>query len=362
MKIKVEANELNKVIGKLEKILNKKSNMEILGCIKLSATRDTVSLTANNLDSALVYEVYNCIIDKPGEILIHFDNFKLFSKFKNAFVHIDSSGNHVTVKCNNRMFEFKTLDPNIFPVFNQTYSKEAFTIKSAQLKEMFKIKKMCSSDITKPIFQCICINGNNAWACNTYHGVEYSLPIENKSEDEFLISQKSITELEKIIDTKFDELLTVKYEEIKKIKYISVECENWKYMCKLVGGTYMDLSKVFPKTFATRITVNSGELLESLDFVQEIMKGVDKPFVHLISSNKTLTLEARTVKNFSSDKLSADTYGSTIDLYFNPNYMVDGVKMVGGDNITLDFQGALVVFGNDQERHLISAIHMAEKE
>ena len=358
MKINVDANELNKAIGKLEKVLAKKASLNILECIKLSANHDIVSLTANNLESALVYNLYNVIIEEPGEILIHFDNFKLFSKFKNAFVHIDNSGNHVTVKYNNRTFEFKTLDPNNFPVFHQTYSKEAFTIKSAQLKEMFTIKKMCSTDPSKPIFQCICIRGNNAWACNTYRGVEYSLPIENKSEDEFLISQKSITELEKIIDTKFDKLLTVKYEKTEKVKYMLVDSGSWKYMCKLVDGTYVDLSKVFPKTFSARITVNSGELLESLDFVQEIMKGVEQPLVHLTSSNNTLTLEARTCKNFSSDNLSADTYGSTVDLYFNPNYMVDGVKMVGGDNITLDFQGALVVFGNDQERHLIASVRV----
>lgn len=358
MKIKVEADELNQAIGKLDKMLDKKSTSRILGCVKLSATKNAISLTANNLESALVYNIYSGNVEEPGEILIDSENFKLFSKCKNASINISSKANRVTVKCNSRTFEFAMLNTDDFPVFHQAYNKEAFTIKATQLKDMFKIKKMCSNDDISPVCQCICINGNNALACNRYRAVEYTLPIDNKAGDELLVSQKSIAELEKVIDAKCDTLLTVMYDEYDNKKYMIVKCDSWAYMCRLVEGEYIDLQRLFPKDYSTQITVDSGKLLESLEFSREVIRGEDKQHVHLISSDNTLTLESSTAKNFSSDKLDVDVYGSEIDIHFNPNYIIDGIKMVGGNYITLSFASIYMVLSNDQERHLIASVRV----
>ena len=68
------------MIGKIEKVVNRKSKNPILSCVKLTATNNKITITANNLESAVVYNL-NCgeTIEK-GDVLISADDFKLLSK------------------------------------------------------------------------------------------------------------------------------------------------------------------------------------------------------------------------------------------------------------------------------------------
>jgi DNA polymerase-3 subunit beta len=106
MKISLEQSDLQNAIEKAEKLIHK-NTLEVLDSVLLSAKNDKITLTANNLVSAIIIDLDGNIIES-GSVLIDKSNFKLIKKLKDR-LHISSENNIVKIS-GNRELKFTQLD------------------------------------------------------------------------------------------------------------------------------------------------------------------------------------------------------------------------------------------------------------
>jgi len=355
MKVILDQKELVSVIGKIEKVVNRKSKNPILSCVKLTATNNKITITANNLESAVVYNLnYGETIEK-GDVLISADDFKLLSKMKDDTIAITEHDNKVVIG-GNRTFEYCGIDPSSFPEFHSTYDCDAFTINSQEFKNKFKIKEFCSKEDSKRSFQGVCIHQDKMWASDTYYGAEYALQIDNNAIVDLIIPRKAFDELEKVIG-KDNETLTMKYHMTKEAGYLSVCGSDWCYMTRLIVGSYCDLTKMFPQDTESAVTVKTDNMLDMLDFAKTAGATGVKYAVCINTQNNKLHISCMTPTKHITDTLEAEVSGQDITaVYFDVDRMQQCIKYVKDNAVTLKCKTGLIAFGNENERYLIATV------
>ena len=160
------------MIGKLKKI-------QILESILLEALNNKITITATNLESAIIIDIKGDIVHE-GSVLIDKSNFKLIKKLKDS-LHIMDVDNTVTIK-SNRELKFMKKGVTEYPeieISKYEYVK-AFDIIESEIKNSFKIKGFASSDTVRPALNGLCINNRNITAIDGFKLAQIELNIYNE--------------------------------------------------------------------------------------------------------------------------------------------------------------------------------------
>jgi DNA polymerase III sliding clamp (beta) subunit (PCNA family) len=101
MNVIINQYDLESAIEKAEKVMRKSVPLPILDSILLNAQNDKITITANNLESAIIIPV-DGYITQPGSILIDKSNFKLIKKLTGE-LHITDNAGTVEITANRKL-------------------------------------------------------------------------------------------------------------------------------------------------------------------------------------------------------------------------------------------------------------------
>ena len=376
MKITIEQWELQQAIEKAKKIL-RKSAMPILESVLLTANKNNnITLTATNLESSIIINLSGNFgsVEESGAITIDKSNFKLIKKL-NGSLCISDDGNTVQI-LGNRELKFTQHDVSKFPEIKTEVNHKAFTIKENEFKDSLKIKTFISKEKSRPIMCTCCINRNRIIAIDGFRLAKINLNIDNKCDKDILIPAQSITELDKILDRNNTEELKFEYfsegeGERETLKYLRITGSGYQYITKLVGGTYFKVDDIIPTEFGISINIKKDILMDSLEFAKEVLSRAKLPVLPVVFD---IAKDFKICGN-SIDKQFTETILENIDITeqcyvkigFNPNYLIDALKLLPDDMVNLCFKGSniapLVITGRetDNETYMILPVRIPEQ-
>ena len=122
---------------------------------------------------------------------------------------------------------------------------------------------------------------------------------------------------------------------------IRITFGNVQITSVLIAGEYMDYEKIIPQTFASSIRTSKQELSDAIDRASLMAREGKNNLIRMDISDNGVTISARAETGNVEESVECLQNGNDITIAFNSNYLVDALKNLPGDNVTMKFNSTV---------------------
>ena len=128
--------------------------------------------------------------------------------------------------------------------------------------------------------------------------------------------------------------LPIENDEVADVD-ISFEFDNNIVISRLIEGEYFKIDHMLSSNYTIKVNVNKKELLDGINrAIPFIHEGEKKP-VKFNFENDSLKLSIVSVDGGNNDYINIEKEGSDVIIGFNPKFIIDALKVIDDENISL---------------------------
>jgi len=345
MKFNVNQQDLQKSLNYCQGVIEKRSTLPILSNVLLDTGNSKLTITATDLDLIFLHQISNVEIIEEGKTTtsssIMYDIVRKFSPGKKInFSKI--SENKLHLESEKSVFNLNCLNPSEFPLTNENFNENEFSIKSKELLKLLnKCKFSVSNDETRHYLSGIFFHLTQledkyfitAAATDSHRMSISKLRLNKKIEFEpIILPKKTIFQLCSLLE---DFEGDVKISNIKsKIKF---ELGNSILISKLIDGKFPNYVQVIPKDNQKKMEVDLKTFLDSVDRVASVSLD-KKDGVKFSLSKDTLNLSVNNATSGDGKESLNVIFDHELDISFNSRYLIDIASQLEGDKIEVFFK------------------------
>ncbi|AUD64151.1 DNA polymerase III subunit beta [Tenericutes bacterium MZ-XQ] len=359
----------------VQKGLPSKTPLPILYAVKFEVNEDHVILTTSNTDVAIQVLIDDQSISIketgkvaiPGRYLIEIMR-KITSK-RVEFALIEDR--LIVIKADRSEFKLRLMDVEDYPEVDFLDLDNPITLDAQLFKNIIKETNFATAQSEKrPILTGVNFKyrDNHLYcvATDSYRLSQKNVKLRTHSKEfDIVIPNKSLDELNKILDTSNDDVEL--YINPNKVLF---KMNNTLFQTRLLEGTYPDTMRIIPTEFPVSIPFNKEELLQAVERVsllsprdRETNYNIIKMTLredHIVEMSSTNTEVGDALEEIIP---SSDVIGPMIKIAFSSRYLVDALKAFSSNEVTIQFAGEVkpfVIKGNlDQDLlHLILPVRI----
>ncbi len=339
MKIICQGNELSDALQKVVKALPQKRTNPILDGVKLTASGDTLTVFATDLELAIEKKI-NTEVLIEGEIVVPGKLFADYAKkIETEQVELDGTAEgKLVLKYLDSELQIKCYDADEYPVFKEVATERSFIILKKDLKEIIsKVNFNIATDEARPSLRGICLNIKtdevDAIASDGYRLALARATIKNNGFDgKVVVPAKSMNELSRLIDDE-DETLAVYVEN----NYLMVDLFHTKIVTRLIAEEYINYEKIIPTNFYTEAIVDKKLFENAIDRVSLINRLEKKAYVRMDLKESSISLYAHSEDGEINEKITTNLKGKDLIIGFNSKYLIDCMHAISEPFISLNF-------------------------
>ncbi len=333
----IDSKELTEGVLSVIKALPVRTTMPILEGIYIEATAEGVKLKCSDL--MLQKEcLLPATIEEEGFAIVPG---KLFSeivrKLPESIAEVTLSGKSLDISCGRAKSSLQCVEASEeFP--EMRFTGETFTVKMdhSDCRDMINTTVFATAqDDSKPILTGVLMElGEEITivATDAFQFAKRSMPLKNPvPERNVVIPGKSMMEISRMMDeTEADVELTFTKT------HVCVNIKHSRLVARLLDGDYIKYKNILPKDHTTRVMIDKGELMESIDRAQLMAREGNNNIVMKFHDNK-LTITANSFAGKINEEIDVQINGEDIDIAFNPRFCINVLKNVPDDKIYMDF-------------------------
>ncbi|MNB74379.1 DNA polymerase III subunit beta [compost metagenome] len=356
MKISILKNELNESIQHVSKAISSRTTIPILTGIKLEVTHQGVTLTASDTDisiqSFIPTEDENqqiVQVDRPGSVVLPAKFFvEIIKKLPSKEIQMEvKEGFHTFISSGATEIQMVGLDPEEFPVLPNIEGNETISLPGDLLKNMIKQTAFSiSTQETTPILTGILWNlaeGEFKFIATDRHRLATRAARLEGTEDvkfsNVVIAGKTLNELSKIIP---DQNMLI--DIVVADNQVLFKLDRVLFYTRILDGVYPDTSRIIPTVYKTELTLETKKLSESIDRAYLLSREEKTNIVRL----QTLEQGGIEISSSSSELGKVreeldliDFKGEPLKISFNSKYMLDVLKVIDSEQLTIAFTGMM---------------------
>ena len=345
MKFNVNQQDLQKSLNYCQGVIEKKNTLPILSNVLLSAGSSILKITATDLDLIFIHQIKNVEVIEEGKTTttssIMYDIVRKFSSGKKINLSLDDS-TKLQLESEKSIFHLNCINASEFPLTDEDFNQNQFSIKSKQLLKLLnKCKFSISNDETRHYLSGIYFhqtqiedkNFLTAVATDSHRMSISKLRLNEKIEFEpIILPKKTVFQLCSLLE---DYEGDVKISNIKsKIKF---ELNNSILISKLIDGKFPNYFQVIPKNNQKKLEVDLKLFLDSVDRVASV--SIDKKDgVKFNLKKDTLNLSVNNANSGDGNENLNVKFDHDLDISFNSRYLIDVASQLEGNNIEIFFK------------------------
>ncbi len=342
MKFNVNQQDLQQALSFCQGVIEKRSTLQILSNILLEAKDSKLTITATDLDLIFIHHLNNIEIQEEGKTTttssIMYDIVRKFSSGKKInLTLIDDSKLHL--ESDKSIFNLNCISATEFPLTDENFNQNEFTIKSKNLLKLLnKCKFSISNDETRHYLSGIYIhqtefedkNYLTAVATDSHRMSISKIRLDRKIDFEpIILPKKTIFQLCSLLDSYDGD---VKISNIKsKIKF---ELKNSILISKLIDGKFPNYIQVIPKNNQKKLDIDLKLFLDSVDRVASVSLD-KKDGVKFNLSKDTLNLSVNNTTSGDGKETLVVKFDHELEISFNSRYLIDIASQLDGDKIEI---------------------------
>jgi DNA polymerase-3 subunit beta len=342
MKLKVKKEILLGGIEIIQNVISTKTTLPILSNILLEAQKDTLKLTATDLNIGI-----SCVIPvntiEPGSVTIP------ARRFGNIVKELPEDAMEISTKKNNTViietelcqFKILGLPPEEFPKLPEFKDREVIKIDQVVLKQMLQMTAFAVSyDETRYILNGILVKfTQNSIALVATDGKRLAV-VEKK------LKQAANKELHIIIPIKTIQELMRNLQDDGEVSFIvganQVLFDFGKVLIisRLIEGEFPDYQQVIPPVSESRIKVNREQFLLAVKRASLLVTPDYQAVKFEVFKDKLVVSKSTPDIGESREEVKVEYTGKETVIGFNPNYITDVLKNLDKEQVEFELSGS----------------------
>lgn len=357
MKFTIQRDLLISSLQNVMKAISPRTVIPILTGIKVEASHNGITLTGSNSDISIESFIPAEEEDKvnvehieEGSIVLHAKYFpEIIRKLPEDIVSIEVDSSLKTViRSGKAEFNLNGQDAEEYPLLPKIQTDDTFEMPVNVLKNMIKQTVFAVSTMeTRPILTGVNMRlANNRLhfvATDSHRLASREVDIQDAAVqfENVVVPGKSLHELNKILsDT--DELIQISVTN----NQIFFRTKNINFLSRLLDGNYPETDRLIPTHSKTKIKMKTKELLHTIDRASLLAKDEKNNVVRLSTEGNMIEISSNSpeIGNVVENISAISMEGEELKISFSSKYVMDALRAIEYDEITIDFTGAMRPF------------------
>lgn len=337
MKFRCERDTLVEALSSAGRaVANRGGALPVLAGVRAELTGDRLRLTGSDLELTIEVE-----LEVAGEadgvaVLPSKLASDLVRSLGDPRVAVSVEGDQANITAGRFESSLRLLPADEFPRL-ATPTEEAVTLAAGDFAAALQqVVPAASSDDARPILTGVLLaaeeGGLRLVATDSYRLAVRDLPGTSVLSEgqSVLVPSRALKELQRLLGSA--DQITLRLGE----REATFEVAGTRLTTRLIEGDFPNYRGLIPASHPNRLTVGREALVEAVRRVKLMAREPNTP-VRLVMSSDGLELVAITQDvGQAHEQLDADYVGDELTVAFNPDYLLSGVDVTPGDEITLD--------------------------
>ncbi len=357
MRIIASKQELMKSLGIVLRAVPSRTTMNILYCILIDATVDSIRFTANDTELGIETTV-DGTIEERGLICLDAKMFsEIIRKMPEEDITIEvASDFQTTITCGKSVFHIVGKDTTEFSPLPSVDRMNPVTLTHFQLKEMIRqtIFSISPNDANKIMTgEYLHIHENELRLVGLDgHRIAIRRLLADQSYDsrEVIIPGKTMNEIGKILTGEMDDEVRLYFTK----NHVLFEMEGTTVVSRLIDGAYFRVDQMLSNDYETKITVRKSDFSSAVDRALLFTSEADKRPLVLTIGADTMNMRISSPIGSMSDDVDITAEGKELKIGFNPKFILDALRVIDDEEITIYFLNSKApCFIRDEEQSYI---------
>ena len=338
MKISCMKGKLMQGISNVSKAVYTKTTHPILSCIFIEAENGNIKLTANDMEIGIESYVEGTVIEE-GKVAIEA---KLLSdivrKLPDSEIHMETNEDFkTTIKCEKSLFTIAGKSGEDFSSLPVVEKSKYITISQFTLREIINQTIFSISDseynnvMTGELFE-VSNNRLRVVAIDGHRIAIRNVELKDESQDvKVIVPGKALSYISKIVNGGVDDDVNIYFAD----NNILFEFDRTKVVSRLVEGEFFRIDNMLNVDYQIKFTINKREFLDCLDRSSLLIKESDKKPIKLTIEDNMLYLKIDSLIGSMNEEIEIHKEGSNIIIGFNPKFLMDAIRAIDDDDITI---------------------------
>ena len=350
MKFTCSKKILSNKISIVQKAINNKVTIEQLKGILLVVKDNTLSLTAYDLELAIItgMEVES---EENGKTIV---NARLFSelirKLQNDMVIFSLIDGELNIKCGRSSYQIKTETTDGYPTLPELNQEDSYVMYQSDLKQLIKETSFAvSCDTTKPILMGEYLELENdsitLTAIDGYRLATSSIEFDEDEEDsdeeklnyKIIIPGKCLNDLSNLLNCAEDEEVKIDFDD----KHAIFDINNATVITRVLSGEFIAYKKLIPNQYNTKIEIDREAFLNSVERASLISSQEKNNLVKFEICENSLVIKSNSDKGKVREEIDIITEGEELSIAFNSRYLLEGIRAISSDKINIEFTSSV---------------------
>lgn len=357
MKININRQYFIEQLNHCLKAISPRTTLPILNGIKIDVKDDHMILTGSDseisIEITIPVEVDNeevLEIHEAGAVVLSGRFFvDIIKKLSGNFVQLETNDAFQTkITASKSEFNLSGNNPDQYPLLPDVSDEESLVISASVLKNVINQTNFAVSlSETRPVLTGVHWQFDNDeitfTATDSHRLALRRLTGEqfNNDNSDAIIPGKSLTELNKIINDTDEEV-----ELHLSQNQVLFSYGNMRFISRLLEGNYPDTSRLFPENYETKVTVNNAEFYHAIDRVSLLAREGGNNVIRMSVNTDSVELSSNSpeVGTVNEDINTGEIEGEGLKISFNSKYMMDALKAINNEDVTIEFYGTMRPF------------------
>jgi len=338
MKFKCNRDDFMSAISIAQRAVSTRTTLPILSGILISALDGMVCMTATDLEMGIECR-FTCDVEDPGNTVV---SARLLGEIIRKLPERDvefyvGETNKITVKSGKSVFNLLGMDPHDFPPFPEVREHDIAVLPADLLKNMIRktgyavsldqIKRVLTGEYLKikpDELEMVALDGYRIAMCRARtHGSE--------EEREFIIPGRTMNELAKMIGGP-EETINISTCENE----IMFEFGSVRVVSRLIAGSYINYMNFIPNKFQLEVDIDALAFRDALERAF-LMAKEGNNLIKITVTDKIIITSNSDIGDVYEELPVLECRGSDLEIAFNCTYLMDAVKSIDSETITLKF-------------------------
>ncbi len=337
MKFKIERSVFLEGLKKVQNIVAPNASLLIVQNVMMKAHDNKLYLTTTNLDISICTTIpcdveIEGITTLPVKILVN-----SVSKLADGVINIDvDADNRAVITSGYTIFRIAGMSHTDFPVIPEMTGSFEYIIPQLTFREMLRKTWYAASvdESRKSLVGVLSSFKDSKLTMVATDGrrlalINHELEFPKEAEKDVILPPKVVSELQRILSNDGDVKIQI------GVSQISFQLGETQLYSKLLDHVYPDYTKVIPTNIPECIDVDRVMLLSALERVNVMLKDKTVAVSLAFNSNELIITSGKSVVGEARDIVPIKYDGPNIEISFNPSYLIDPLKSIDEDIITI---------------------------
>ena len=159
-----------------------------------------------------------------------------------------------------------------------------------------------------------------------------NVELKDESQDvKVIVPGKALSYISKIVNGGVDDDVNIYFAD----NNILFEFDRTKVVSRLVEGEFFRIDNMLNVDYQIKFTINKREFLDCLDRSSLLIKESDKKPIKLTIEDNMLYLKIDSLIGSMNEEIEIHKEGSNIIIGFNPKFLMDAIRAIDDDDITI---------------------------